>query len=67
MLPTGELFKVSSPLLLQDYPSPGLVRDVLLESQVVPIFAVASKEKQVYEVRIKEVDWILKNMLIISN
>ncbi|PFX28360.1 Integrin beta-1 [Stylophora pistillata] len=35
--------------LTMDYPSPGLVRDLLLESQVVPIFAVASKEKQVYE------------------
>lgn len=42
----GEEYSAS---LLMDYPSPGLVRDVLLESQVVPIFAVASKEKQVYE------------------
>ncbi len=36
---------------LQDYPSPGLIREILLESNVVPIFAVTSKEKPIYEVR----------------
>jgi len=34
---------------LMDYPSPGLVREVLLESNVVPIFAVTSEQKSVYE------------------
>ncbi|KAM7451541.1 Integrin beta-1 [Porites harrisoni] len=32
-----------------DYPSPGLVREVLLESNVVPIFAVSAEEKPTYE------------------
>ena len=44
---------------LKDYPSPGLVREVLLESNVVPIFAVSAKEKPTYEVSVE-----LKNVLI---
>lgn len=35
--------------LLMDYPSPGLVREVLLDSNVVPIFAVTAKTKPIYE------------------
>jgi len=34
---------------MMDYPSPGLVREILLESNVVPIFAVTSNEKAIYE------------------
>ncbi|KAJ7380204.1 Integrin beta-1 [Desmophyllum pertusum] len=42
----GQEYNASTTM---DYPSPGLVREILLESNVVPIFAVTSKEKAIYE------------------